>query len=118
MYIEIHNDSDIDKVKEILTEADIEVYDIFDNMYEKMCEENVRYYLHEIILNDGGYIHDSELENNFLENVDELFDKTIDKSKQLMYDNEYLSEIIGECTIEAIEGGLRELFIKVEESVE
>lgn len=113
MYIEVHNDTDKNKIKEILESSDIKVYDIFDDIYEKMCEENIRYYMLNLIP-DKGILRDEESENYILDADDETFNNIIKESTKAMYDNEYLYEVVCECTVDAIESGLRELFIKAE----
>lgn len=112
MYIEVLND-DIDKAKEALNNSGIRIVDIFDNIYEKMCEENIRYYIMNLIP-DGGFLRDTEMENKILESDDETIEDIIKRSIKAMYDNDYLSEVVGECTTDAIEHGLRELFVEVD----
>ena len=110
MYLEIANE-DKEKIKNILNNEGIFILDIFDSVYEKMCEENIHYYLGSILDDGGGYLSDEEIEKRIIDLDQDDRISLIERATSLMYDNEYMSEIINECTTDAIEGGLRELFI-------
>lgn len=112
MYIEIL-DEDVNKIKQVLFDEKIIILDIFDSAYEKMCEVSIKDYLEQIKLDSGGYLSDKEAENIVIDMDDS--DKRlslVERATSLMYNNEYMSEVISESTAEAIEEGLRELFIK------
>ncbi len=111
MYIEILDD-DIERAKQALSDEKIMILDVFDSAYEKMCEVNIKDYLEMIECDGGGYLRNSEAEKYILD-MDDSDERLllVEKATSLMYNNEYMSEVIGESTAEAIEGGLRELFI-------
>lgn len=111
MYLEITN-KDIDKVREILNNEKVFIIDIFDSAYEKMCEENIQYYLESIIEDGGGYLSDEEIENIIIDLDQDDRLSLIESATSIMYNNEFMSEVVSECTADAIESGLRKLFIK------
>ena len=102
---------DKDKAKEILTNNGITIVNIFGDPYEQAMKENIEFFIQEASEKEGMMSEESEcvISNMSLEQRSELVDKTLD----LLWDNEYLSQTFNECTTDAIEGGLRELFIEI-----
>lgn len=105
-------EKDTEKAKEILTDNGIFIVNIFGDPYEQAMKENIEFFIHEASEKQGMISEESEciISDMSLEQRGELVDKTLD----LLWDNEYLSQTFNECTTDAIEGGLRELFIKKE----
>lgn len=99
---------DEEKTKQLLNENNIWIKNIFEDPYTQALKENVEFFM----LNEG--MLDEDTDNTISEISDEDRMNLIDKSVSLLYDNEYLSQTINECTTDAIEGGLRELFIEKE----
>lgn len=117
MYLKIANE-DEEKVRDILNNEGIFILDIFDSVYEKMCEENIHYYLDGILNDDGGYLSDEEIEKRIIDLEQDDRISLIKRATSLMYDNDYMSQVINECTVDAMEDGLRELFISKSEKSE
>ena len=108
MYRNIYK-SDEEKVKQLLSDNGISIINTFEDTYTQVLKENV-----ELFIFNEGKLANGDTEHEISELSGEDKNRLIEKSVNLLYDNEYLSQTINECTNDAIEGGLRELFIEKE----